>query len=109
MAPSAQAETEAIPARVRAEAFARDNGNCRVCGATVEHPALHHITYRSEGGLHVVENLVTVHWMFWPRCHELVHSNKKLWQPVLLEVVKHDGLNARQLLRWARAKARHGV
>jgi 5-methylcytosine-specific restriction endonuclease McrA len=99
---SARGETEAIPPAVRAAAYQRDNGCCRVCGSTAAEPALHHIVYRSEGGLNVVENVVTVHWMYWPRCHETVHSNKRLWQPLLLEVVKHDGLNARQLLRWAR-------
>lgn len=92
-----------IPGAVRQECADRDGGNCRVCGAGVgDQGALHHIEYRSEGGLHVAENLVTVHWMYWPRCHELVHGNKRLWQPILLEVVKHDGLYARQLLRWAR-------
>lgn len=65
---------------------------------------MHHIEYRSEGGLNVIENLVTVHWMYDPRCHELVHSSKRLWQPLLLVVVQRDGVNARQLLRWARAK-----
>jgi hypothetical protein len=73
-----------------------------MCGAFVPEPAIHHIAYRSEGGKHVVDNLVTLHWMYWPRCHEVAHSNKRLWQPLLLAVVKHDGINARQLLRWAR-------
>lgn len=65
---------------------------------------MHHIEYRSEGGLNVATNLVTVHWMYDPRCHELVHSLKRLWQPILLVVVQHNGVNARQLLRWARTR-----
>lgn len=70
----------------------------------MKEPALHHIVYRSEGGRNVVENLITVHWMYAPRCHEVIHSNKRLWQPILLVVAQHDGINARQLLRWMRAK-----
>jgi len=101
---TAEAETNSVPPAVRKAVLERDGGNCRVCGATVENPALHHIEYLSEGGKNVAENLITVHWMFWPRCHEVVHSNKRLWQPILKIVVKHDGINARQLLRWARKR-----
>lgn len=91
-----------IPANVRSQVDARDQGFCRVCGAHVKDSgALHHIEYRSQGGLHTVENLVTVHFMYWPRCHERVHGRKAFWQPLLQEVVKHDGLYAVQLARWA--------
>lgn len=91
-----------IPPAVREQVEDRDQGTCRMCGSwTGEQGALHHVKYRSEGGLHVVENLVTVHWMYWPRCHERAHSNKGLWQPILLEVVKHPGISAFQLRRWA--------
>lgn len=90
-----------IPPVVRREVLERDRGICRVCGShTGEQGALHHVVYRSEGGAHLASNLVTVHWMFAPRCHELVHQNKRLWQPILLEVVKHDGLTAFQVRRW---------
>lgn len=90
-----------IPPAVRAAVVARDEGTCRVCGTWVgDEGALHHIEYRSQGGQHTVENLVTVHWMYAPRCHERVHSQKALWQPILLETVKHDGMNAMQLRRW---------
>lgn len=96
-------ETLEVPAATRAQVLDRDNGNCRVCGAHAENPAVHHIFYRSEGGgpdgLHVLSNLVTVHWMFAPRCHEVVHGSKGLWQPLLAEVVKYDGMTARGLLR----------
>lgn len=91
-----------IPTSVRIQVEERDMGICRVCGShTKGQAALHHIRYRSEGGLHLVENLVTVHWMYWPRCHERVHASKRLWQPLLLETVKHDGMTAMQLRRWA--------
>lgn len=95
-------ETLSIPARVRAEVMDRDAQQCRVCGAWVESPALHHVRYRSEGGLHVPENLVTVHWMYAPRCHELVHSRKKLWQPILLYVARTPVVTALQVARWLR-------
>lgn len=93
-----------IPASVRRAVYERDQGTCRYCGAgTGDNGALHHIAYRSEGGEHTPDNLVTVHSLFWPYCHEHIHRNKALWQPILREVVQHDGLYALQLLRWARA------
>lgn len=98
-------ETLDIPAAVRAEVMERDQSLCRMCGAYAEHPALHHVRYRSEGGLHVVENLVTVHWMYAPRCHERAHDNKGLWQPLLLQVAMTPGVTAFQALRWQRASA----
>ena len=98
------AETKEIPARVRAEVYERDGGVCRVCGSYGESLALHHIRYRSEGGLHVPDNLVSVHWMYAPRCHELVHGNKRVWQPLLLEVAVTPGVTALQVRRW-RAQA----
>lgn len=68
-------------------------------------PALHHIEYRSEGGLHVPDNLITIGWLFDHDCHlPVVHANKRLWQPILKVVVLHDGLTARGLLRAYRAQ-----
>lgn len=100
-------ETEEVPASVRAEVYERDGGCCRVCGQTATPAGLHHIKYRSEGGRHVPENLVTIGWAYGHDCHlTVVHANKRLWQPVLLEVVQHNGINGRQLLRWARQKGR---
>lgn len=97
------AETKAIPARVRAEVMDRDANLCRVCGAYAEEPALHHVRYRSEGGQHVPENLVSVHWMYAPRCHEVMHANKGRWQPVLLYVARTPGVTAFQVARWLRS------
>jgi hypothetical protein len=59
----------------------RDGKRCRFCGTT---KALHthHIIYRSERGSNAEENLITL-------ClghHDKVHSNKRHWQPVLLEL-----------------------
>lgn len=96
-----EGETRDIPARVREEVWDRDQGLCRVCGAWGgDSLAIHHIEYRSEGGLHVLTNLVSVHWMYAPRCHEVVHSNKRLWQPILLQVAQQPGVTALQVRRW---------
>lgn len=97
-------ESEQVPARLRAEVYERDDQCCRVCGRFVEYPGLHHIEYRSEGGLNVIENLITIGWTPGHDCHlAVVHQSKRLWQPILKVVVTRDGLNARSLLRWARA------
>lgn len=95
-------ETKAIPPALRAEVLERDGHCCRVCGAWAENPALHHIEYRSEGGLHVIENLVTVHWMYDPRCHEVMHDNKRRWQPILQAIAMQPGVTAFQYARWVR-------
>lgn len=101
-------ESELVPARLRAEIIERDGSCCRVCGRFVQNPGLHHIEYRSEGGLNVRENLITIGWSVYDHdCHlSVVHRSKRLWQPILKTVVLHDGLNARQVLRWARAQER---
>jgi len=92
-----------IPDHIRAAVAERDQGICRVCGGTVgEAGALHHIVYRSQGGRNVVENLITVHWMFWPRCHERMHSNVRLYRPLEQRVVHAPGVTVLQLLRWQR-------
>jgi 5-methylcytosine-specific restriction endonuclease McrA len=61
----------------------RDGEQCRYCGtsATLH---VHHVRYRSEGGGHEEENLLTL----CLRCHDRVHSNKKHWQPILIELLR---------------------
>lgn len=54
---------------------------CQLCGNT-SYLQIHHIYYRSEIGLTVPENLIRL----CSKCHRLVHSNKKLYQPMLLEM-----------------------
>lgn len=103
---NARWETGNIPAALRAQVLERDSSTCRVCGGFVDSPALHHIKYRSQGGLNVIENLLTVHWMYAPRCHELVHSNKPRWEPILLAVVNRTGVTAFQYKRWMMAAER---
>lgn len=54
---------------------------CKMCGSTnwIEK---HHIVYRSEGGNNDNKNLIHL----CKRCHMLVHSNKKKYQPVLMDL-----------------------
>lgn len=94
-----------VPKNVRSQVIARDNSCCRVCGRYVEYPALHHIHYVSEGGPNTVENLVCVGWQPGHDCHlNVVHRNKRLWQPILELVVAHDGTTAFQWHRWLKAE-----
>lgn len=66
----------------------RDNYCCRLidnspCNGWLE---LHHIRYRSERKdlINDIDNCI----MLCVKHHKLVHSNKKKWQPVLLEMNK---------------------
>lgn len=92
-----------VPSDVRAFVLDRDNGCCRVCGQWAgETPALHHIQYRSQGGLDVPSNLITIGWLPGHDCHiPIVHADKGRWQPVLLEIAEQPGVTAFQAVRWA--------
>lgn len=89
---------EDIPLAVRRVVYARDAHKCRWCGrANGVSLHLHHIVYRSGGGRHVPENLITLCYEH----HSLVHSDKGEHQPVLLELVDREPhVTAFQLLRW---------
>ena len=54
---------------------------CQLCGSTFNLHR-HHIYYRSELGLTVPKNIIVL----CEKCHRKVHSNKKVWQPHLLEL-----------------------
>lgn len=65
----------------------RDQNCCRFCGR----PGvlrLHHVRYRSEGNqggrVHDATNLVALH----DECHLKVHADKRVMQPLLLEVLR---------------------
>lgn len=63
-----------IPPDVRREVLRRDNYRCRRCGnENTDALTLHHVIYRSQGGTHHPDNLVTLCWM---PCHRLVHDGK---------------------------------
>lgn len=111
--PDAREESLAIPLNVRQAVDERDEGHCRVCGKFLgERRALHHIVYggdaRGMGGrrVHDPAEIVTVCWLpgdpapGMRPCHDLVHSNKRIWQPLLLSVAARKGVTAVQLQRW---------
>lgn len=68
-----------LPGTCRDRVRRRDHGNCRWCG-TNQDLQIHHVRYRSEGGPDTPRNLLTL----CAECHAKAHSNKKLYQPVLL-------------------------
>ena len=73
------------------EVYERDKGCCRFCGA-VDNLQLHHIYYRSERKDLIDDPnncIMLCHRDFSKnKCHKLVHSNKKKYQPILLEIIK---------------------
>ena len=96
-----------VPSEVREYVLERDGSCCRVCGRYVVEPALHHIRYRSEGGLDVPSNLVTIGWLPGHDCHlAVVHRDKRLWQPILLAIVDAGGTTALQWRRWEQHRGR---
>ena len=71
-----------VPPLVRVDVLQRDRGRCRFCGTAAD-IHLHHINYRSEGVDHQAHNLIslcTTH-------HDLIHSSKRRWKPVLLAYI----------------------
>ena len=60
----------------------RDNHRCSLC-ASQHSLHIHHIEYRSEGGPHTSDNLITL----CLKCHDLIHSNKKVYQALCQEIV----------------------
>jgi hypothetical protein len=99
-----------VPASVRAEVLERDGQCCRVCGRFVEQPALHHIVFRSQGGLHVPGNLVTIGWIGEHDCHlRLAHGRDAAkWRELLQQVVvMPGGVTCLALARW-QLRSRNG-
>lgn len=72
-----------IPEGVRKAVQVRDGGRCRMCG-TSENLHEHHIAYRSEGGTNDEHNLIVL----CAEHHDLVHANKRRWQPVLFAYIQ---------------------
>lgn len=64
---------DTISEATRRVVLLRDNYRCRRCGdEDLVGLTLHHVVYRSHGGGHKSDNLVTV---CWP-CHSLIHAKK---------------------------------
>lgn len=97
---------EDIPRDVRARVYKRDGYKCRWCGRMNTGIDLHHILYRSSGGQHLDDNLISL----CRQDHNLMHSSKQQYQPVLLDLVAQDpNVTGMQLLRWQKpADARSG-
>ena len=67
--------------------YTRDEGKCVLCHSN-ELIQLHHILYRSERKDLINEPSNCVLLCF--KCHQLVHSNKKKYQPLLLKMIGGD-------------------
>lgn len=91
-----------VPADVREHVIERDGSCCRVCGRHVEYPALHHIVYRSQGGLDIPSNLVTIGWLPGHDCHlPIAHGPKaRTVRDLLLAIAERPGVTALQVARW---------
>jgi hypothetical protein len=77
-----------IPPATRRAVLIRDRGRCQVPGCRCkQHLALHHILFRSQGGSHHPDNLVTLCWAH----HDMLHRG------VLKLTYRPDGA-----LRWER-------
>lgn len=63
------------------EKITEEQPYCQLCGST-SYLHRHHIYYRSQLGLTVEKNIIVL----CDKCHRLVHSNKKEWQPKLLKI-----------------------
>lgn len=65
----------------------RDRGRCIICGLNVTH--VHHIVYRSHGGITDRRNMVCL----CPTHHEQAHSDEKVWRDKLLDYLRgHYGM-----------------
>jgi len=93
-----------VPADVRDFVLERDGSCCRVCGRYVETPALHHIVFRSQGGLDVPSNLITIGWVPWHDCHlQIAHGPQaRSWREIFLAIAERPGVTALQAQRWLR-------
>lgn len=91
-----------VPISIRRHVIERDNSCCRVCGQYVEHPALHHLIFRSQGGRNHPSNLITIGWTPGHDCHlPLAHGPEAgLWRDYMLRAIDQPGTTAAQQRRW---------
>ena len=82
-----------IPLSTRQRILSADGHHCRFCG-TPYLLHIHHITYRSEGGDHEFSKLITLCWEH----HDLVHSDKSLYQPLCRAIVWSREIDGNQFL-----------
>lgn len=91
--PSASTSETSTPRRIRSRSgvsgevrratFEADGNKCRFCGSSQSAIECHHVLYRSEGGPHTRDNLLSL----CSRCHARVHSDKKRYQQLALGVI----------------------
>jgi len=62
----------------------RDGNWCLLCGVSIKGLHLHRVEYGSQGGKYEKHNCIQL----CSRDHELVHSNKRKWQPLLLDYIE---------------------
>lgn len=77
--------------------YERDQYKCRWCGRMNVGIDLHHVIYRSGGGQHVPDNLISL-------CrdhHNMAHSSKISYQQLLLDVLAMEpNITVMQVMRW---------
>lgn len=85
---------------VRQKVMERDDCRCRYCGVPTN--VLHHVHYRSEKtpDPHDEKNLIAL----CPHHHDMVHSDKRYWQPILLDALDmfYDGVEPNVSVRKAK-------
>lgn len=64
------------------ENIAENQKWCQLCGSTST-LHIHHVRYGAVGRKTYEGNLIRL----CNKCHNLVHSNKKKYQPILLEII----------------------
>lgn len=74
---------QGLPHKLKEMVYEADGRRCRFCGSPRQGLHAHHVKYKSENGPDLLENLLTL----CPAHHETVHSNKKKWQPICLELL----------------------
>ncbi len=68
------------------ETIANEEPYCMLCGKPYN-LHIHHVRYGSCGRHTYFGNIIRL----CINCHQLVHSNKRKWQPILIEIVnKHE-------------------
>ena len=87
--------TGKVPGSVRKAVERRDAGVCELCRQDSKYQPkgwlqLHHIKYRSEGGGHAADNLISL----CNDCHAIAHSKKKLFQPYFIKLLKKETTDA---------------
>lgn len=100
-----------VPTHVREYVLERDSVEnvvlCRVCGRATESPALHHVVFRSQGGLDVPSNLISIGWEPGHDCHlEIAHGpDARMWREIFLAIADRPALTALQVSRWRGTRA----